>query len=99
MARSRVNRRNTMDCALLNQMFIDDENKRLSEKRAAQIQREMERDSKIPSNIMINSQRTCLQNPPLEERADSLPIGSRQSQLLTSNRVSIPTLVSLMTYD
>lgn len=45
MARSRVQRRNTMDCAILNQMFIDEESKK-SDKRAQALLREAERDMK-----------------------------------------------------
>lgn len=51
MARSRINRRNTMDCALLNQMFIEDEAKRNSDKRAMQLLRESEREIKMNGAI------------------------------------------------
>ncbi|XP_053945911.1 mitogen-activated protein kinase kinase kinase 4 isoform X2 [Anastrepha ludens] len=49
MARSRVLRRNTMDCALLNEMFVNEENKRTS-KRAQDLLRDAERELK---NSMI----------------------------------------------
>lgn len=45
LSRSRVQRRNTMDCAILNQMFIDEDTKR-SDKRAQALLRESERDFK-----------------------------------------------------
>ncbi|XP_011195434.2 mitogen-activated protein kinase kinase kinase 4 isoform X1 [Zeugodacus cucurbitae] len=54
MARSRVLRRNTMDCALLNEMFVNDENKRTS-KRAQDLLRDAERELK---NSMISSTST-----------------------------------------
>lgn len=48
MLRSRVNRRNTMDCAILNEMFVDDDCTRsiTSDKRSKQLLRESERDMK-----------------------------------------------------
>ena len=45
MARSRVLRRNTMDCALLNEMFVNEDSKR-SDKRAQAILRDQERELK-----------------------------------------------------
>lgn len=45
LSRSRVQRRNTMDCAILNQMFVDEESKRI-DKRAQALLRESERDLK-----------------------------------------------------
>lgn len=51
MARSRASRRNTLDCALLNEMFIDDDTKK-SDKRSLQLLRESERDLKLSSNII-----------------------------------------------
>lgn len=54
MARSRVLRRNTMDCALLNEMFVNDENKRTS-KRAQDLLRDAERELK---NSMISATST-----------------------------------------
>ncbi|XP_067619394.1 mitogen-activated protein kinase kinase kinase 4 isoform X2 [Eurosta solidaginis] len=51
MARCRVLRRNTMDCALLNEMFVNEENKRTS-KRAQDLLRDAERELK---NSMISA--------------------------------------------
>lgn len=51
MARSRANRRNTLDCALLNEMFIDDDSKKC-DKRSMQLLRESERDMKLSSGII-----------------------------------------------
>ncbi|XP_037945330.1 mitogen-activated protein kinase kinase kinase 4 isoform X2 [Teleopsis dalmanni] len=45
MARSRVLRRNTMDCALLNEMFVNEETKR-TDKRAQALLRDAEREIK-----------------------------------------------------
>ncbi|XP_016985074.1 mitogen-activated protein kinase kinase kinase 4 isoform X3 [Drosophila rhopaloa] len=45
MARSRVLRRNTMDCALLNEMFVNEENKR-TDKRLQSMLRDSEREMK-----------------------------------------------------
>lgn len=47
----RVNRRNTLDCALLNEIFIDDDTKK-SDKRSMQLLRESERDIKMSSSII-----------------------------------------------
>lgn len=47
----RVNRRNTLDCALLNEMFIDDDSKKC-DKRSMQLLRESERDIKLSSGII-----------------------------------------------
>lgn len=47
----RVNRRNTLDCALLNEIFIDDDTKK-SDKRSMQLLRESERDMKLSSGII-----------------------------------------------
>lgn len=51
MARSRTSRRNTLDCALLNEIFIDDDTKK-SDKRSMQLLRESERDLKLSSGII-----------------------------------------------
>jgi len=45
MARSRVQRRNTMDCALLNEMFVNEEGKR-TDKRLQSLLRDSEREMK-----------------------------------------------------
>lgn len=51
LARTRASRRNTMDCALLNEIFIDDDPKK-SDKRTIQLLRESERDMKRASGII-----------------------------------------------
>lgn len=48
MARCRANRRNTMDCAILNQIFIDDDTKK-PDKRSIHLLRSDERDQKLAS--------------------------------------------------
>ncbi|XP_055678946.1 mitogen-activated protein kinase kinase kinase 4 isoform X1 [Lutzomyia longipalpis] len=78
MSRSRVNRRNTMDCAILNEMFVEDEHKR-TDKRALQLQRETEREIKLSTmaTVAVNQlqKRTSrpLSNASIEERTESLP--------------------------
>lgn len=47
----RVNRRNTLDCAILNEIFIDDDTKKC-DKRSMQLLRESERDMKLASGII-----------------------------------------------
>lgn len=47
----KVNRRNTLDCALLNEIFIDDDSKKC-DKRSMQLLRESERDLKLSSGII-----------------------------------------------
>lgn len=47
----RVNRRNTLDCAILNEIFIDDDSKKC-DKRSMQLLRESERDMKLASSII-----------------------------------------------
>lgn len=49
LSRSRVNRRNTLDCALLTEIFVDDDTKK-TDKRSMQLLRDSERDLKH-SNI------------------------------------------------
>lgn len=51
LARNRANRRNTLDCALLNEIFIDEDPKK-SDKRSIQLLRELERDMKRASGII-----------------------------------------------
>ena len=87
MSRSRVLRRNTMDCALLNEMFVEDEIKRI-DKRAITIQRGEDRDSKL---LMLNLPPTIPERSSpvnLEERVESLPGNWRPSR--TSN---IPLII------
>lgn len=47
----KVDRRNTLDCAILNEMFIDDDSKKC-DKRSMQLLRESERDLKLSSGII-----------------------------------------------
>lgn len=81
--RSRANRRNTMDCALLNEMFIDDDSK-FSDKRSKQLLRESERDNKRSSMALVGPVLSAIESMPntqifIEERADSLPATNRLS--------------------
>lgn len=47
----KINRRNTVDCAILNEIFIDDDSKK-TDKRSMQLQRVSERDLKLSSGIL-----------------------------------------------
>lgn len=51
MARTRASRRNTLDCAILNDIFIEDDTKKC-DKRSIQLLRESERDIKLSSGII-----------------------------------------------
>lgn len=64
MARCRANRRNTMDCAILNQIFIDDDSKR-SDKRSTHLLRTDERDQKLASIVTT---------PPGNAPASNVPV-------------------------
>lgn len=57
LARSRTDRRNTLDCAILNQMIIEPsiDEKTRSDKRLIQQQREYERDQKNAMTVNINA--------------------------------------------
>ncbi len=90
MARSRANRRNTMDCAILNEMFIDDDNSKSTDKRARNLLRDSEREAKR-SSVLNPAVPVDLTNPiSYEERAESMPI----PRPLTKNMLAIvPKLV------
>lgn len=91
MARSRTNRRNTMDCAILNEMFIDDDNsKTTNDKRTRNLLRDSEREAKR-SSVLNPPPPVELSNPmTYEERAESMPI----PRPLTKNMLAIvPKLV------
>lgn len=68
LARSRTCRRNTMDCAILNQMFIEDENKK-TDKKNIQL-REQERDTKL--SIVSGSPNRNRVSTNVDERTESL---------------------------
>lgn len=65
LARSRTDRRNTLDCALLNQMIIEPsiDDKARSDKRSIQLQRDFERDQKM--SVGINVHRVAAQRSSL----------------------------------
>lgn len=92
MARSRANRRNTMDCAILNEMFIDDDNNKASDKRSRNLLRDSEREAKR-SSVLNPPGPIDLTNPiTYEERAESMPI----PRPLTKNMLAIvPKLVRI----
>lgn len=89
MSRSRVNRRNTMDCALLNEMFVEDgdKTKRQVDKRAITISRGEDRDSKL---LMLNVPPTIPERASpmnLEERVESLPGNWRPNRISNNNLI------------
>lgn len=65
LARSRADRRNTLDCAILNQMIIEPsiDDKTRSDKRSIQLQRDFERDQKM--SVAINVHRVAAQRSSL----------------------------------
>ena len=64
-ARSRADRRNTLDCAILNQMIIEPsiDDKARSDKRSIQLQRDYEREQKM--SVAINVHRVVAQRSSL----------------------------------
>lgn len=81
-----------MDCAILNEMFIDDDSKH-TDKRSKQLLRESERDMKRASVALVGPMAGLVEatNPKLhlEERAESMPVTMR-----TNGLQSGPLLVS-----
>lgn len=88
MSRSRVNRRNTMDCALLNEMFVEDDDRtKRVDKRAVTISRGEDRDSKL---LMLNVPPTIPERASplnLEERVESLPGNWRPTRISNNNLI------------
>lgn len=68
-----------MDCAILNEMFVEDEHKR-TDKRALQLQREADREIKLSAmataavNQLQKRNSRPLSNASIEERTESLPL-------------------------
>lgn len=101
MARSRASRRNTLDCALLNEIFIDDDTKK-SDKRSMQLLRESERDLKLSAAIIYpitgSPTNTLASKPPkaaltatksttIDDRGEPQPVRPNASKLIeTGNR-------------
>ena len=74
LARSRTDRRNTLDCAILNQMIIEPsiDDKARSDKRSIQLQRDFERDQKMA--MATNVHRPVAQRSSLNmNNADDAP--------------------------
>lgn len=80
-----------MDCALLNQMFIEDEQSKKGDKRALQLLRESERDIKMSAVSVVPVAPKSRNSFGPDERADSMPIGSFLS---INNPIPNTTLVS-----
>ncbi|XP_058467694.1 mitogen-activated protein kinase kinase kinase 4 [Malaya genurostris] len=80
LARPRADRRNTVDCALLNQMIMetDGDEKVRSDKRSTQLLRESERELKMAAAVNPVIARNSANLGPtvgsIEERAESMPI-------------------------
>jgi mitogen-activated protein kinase kinase kinase 4 len=71
LARSRADRRNTLDCAILNQMIIEpsiDDKTTRSDKRSIQLQRDFERDQKMA--VAMNVHRPVVQRCSLNLNSD-----------------------------
>lgn len=98
--RSRVNRRNTMDCAILNEMFVDDDSGKHGDKRSKQLLRDSERDAKraslaaigptggiggLGSNVVEATNGQLL----LDERAESFPVGGPNGNFTLNQLVSV----------
>lgn len=89
MIRARADRRNTVDCAILNQMIIEPtigDSKR-SDKKSLHLSREAERDSKLAlaASTATSSYRSTLAkrgSETYEERAESLPVTARKTQVI-----------------
>lgn len=67
LARSRADRRNTLDCAILNQMIIEPsiDDKTRTDKRSLQMQRDFERDQKMSMSINVHAHRPVAQRSSL----------------------------------
>lgn len=95
MARSRANRRNTMDCAILNEMFIDDDNNKTTDKRSRNLLRDSEREAKRSSVLNPSAPIDSTNQTSLEERAESMPI----PRPLTKNMLAIvPKVVRIIRF-
>ncbi|XP_058813775.1 mitogen-activated protein kinase kinase kinase 4 [Topomyia yanbarensis] len=96
LARPRADRRNTVDCAILNQMIMetDGDEKVRSDKRSTQLLRESERELKMAAavNPVIARNSANLGPSPgsIEERAESMPITNVPSGIGAG---VIPTLI------
>lgn len=79
MARSRVLRRNTMDCALLNEMFVNEEGKR-TDKRMQSMLRDSEREMKnsLASTMIVPPRGNSFHESahPLESLDKIMPLNS-----------------------
>ncbi|XP_062535239.1 mitogen-activated protein kinase kinase kinase 4 [Armigeres subalbatus] len=80
LARPRADRRNTVDCAILNQLIMEPngEEKTRSDKRSTQLLRESEREIKMAAAVNTVFTRNSVNFGPtvgsIEERAESMPI-------------------------
>ncbi|XP_030370618.1 mitogen-activated protein kinase kinase kinase 4 isoform X2 [Scaptodrosophila lebanonensis] len=87
MARSRVLRRNTMDCALLNEMFVNDESKR-TDKRLQSLLRDSERELKnsLAGGVVVQPRVSSFHEGahPLESLDKIMPLNSEVPELTAS---------------
>uniref|UniRef100_A0A182Q9N5 Protein kinase domain-containing protein n=1 Tax=Anopheles farauti TaxID=69004 RepID=A0A182Q9N5_9DIPT len=102
LARPRTDRRNTVDCALLNQMIMEpanSEEKVRTDKRSTQLLRDSERDMKMSAAATTGLPMRSSANygtgagPMLEERAESLPLPIGGSGGMNSASAAPPTLI------
>lgn len=91
LARSRADRRNTLDCAILNQMIIEPsiDEKARSDKRSIQQQREYERDQKL--TMAVNMQLRGVNNRMSLNFEDSTSGGSHASNEHTQTADQAPS--------
>ncbi|XP_031640746.1 mitogen-activated protein kinase kinase kinase 4 isoform X3 [Contarinia nasturtii] len=84
----KVNRRNTLDCALLNEIFIDDDTKKC-DKRSMQLLRESERDMKLSSGAIypIAGSPTPINTSP-SKTSSTTPNYSKN--VINTNKISTP---------
>lgn len=82
----KVNRRNTLDCALLNEIFIDDDTKKC-DKRSMQLLRESERDMKLSTNVIypISGSPT-----PLNTSPNKTPNANYTKNVINTSKASTP---------
>lgn len=81
-ARSRADRRNTLDCAILNQMIIEPsiDDKARSDKRSIQLQRDFDRDQKMAS--VVHTHRVVAQRSSLNiNNGDDATVEATESLL------------------
>lgn len=88
-ARSRADRRNTLDCAILNQMIIEPsiDDKARNDKRSLQLQRDFERDQKMAVAINVHrvvGQRSSLNMNSVEDAIEAAELADKAQSAATA---------------